>query len=121
MRGTRHDPPASYSAGMRVLLTSAWILFVAACSGGATLSDEELNSRVEELSDSLTECAGGEVSTLEVEVHIAADGEVEEARATGSARAAACVERIIQTWTFPSAEAGVEALLPLTLTPPSEG
>lgn len=105
---------------MRVLFLSTWILFVAACQNGEALSDEALNARVEEMSDSLAECAGGEVVTLQVEVHIAASGDVEEARATGGARAAACVERIIQTWTFPSAEAGVEALLPLTITPPDE-
>lgn len=104
---------------MRVFL-SVWILLVAGCPSGETLSDDALNSRVEELSETLSECAGGDVATLEVEVHIAANGEVEEARATGSARAAACVERIIQTWTFPAAESGVEALLPLTITPPDD-
>ena len=93
------------------------MLWIWGCSGGAPLTDAQLNATVESESDSLAECAGVGVEELIVTISVAPDGQVEDARASGSPRVSACVERVIKTWTFPTATSGVEASLPLTITP----
>lgn len=93
------------------------MLFFWGCSGGAPLSDAQLNETVESESGSLAECAGVGVEELTVNLSIAPNGEVEDARASGSPRVSACVERVIKTWMFPTAAVGIEASLPLTITP----
>ena len=108
--------PSPKAVVLALTLTS----IVSCAESGEALSDEALNRVVEESSSTLRDCAGSTTEEVSVVLQIAASGAVQEARADGSPRVAACVERVVRTWEFPSAERGVDATLPLTIHPVDE-
>jgi len=101
-----------------------WLVLamMAPCASSAPppegLASDVAQREVEAQRESLEGCnQTGEAVRLEVRIVVAPDGDVEDARARGSAAVGPCVEREIRRWEFPSAPGRTEIEVPLEFTP----
>ena len=90
------------------------MVLVGLCEPPRGLHESSVRDAVDEQREQLGECAT-EDAQLDVRIHIRPDGRVADVRARGSARVGPCVERLIETWRFASADGETQVELPIEL------